>query len=86
MKKLTQTQRVLRALRALGDHGVTSVDFLPPTVDGGPPILRVAARIHELREDGFVIQTRRGSTVDKYVLIGQAQPGSPLRDALKDAA
>lgn len=52
---MTQTERVLAALRIhLG--GITQVDFLRvPTIDGGSPITRLAARILELRDDGHPI-------------------------------
>jgi hypothetical protein len=54
---MTQTDRVLAALTRAGATGITQVDFTPPVVvDGGKPILRVGARIHELREAGFNIQ------------------------------
>lgn len=53
---MTQTSRVLRLLEHRGAYGVTAVDFqLPDVADGGPPILRVAARILELREEGYHI-------------------------------
>ena len=54
MTNLTQTQRVLRLAYARGDQGITAVDFqLPHVADGGTPILRVAARILELEEEGI---------------------------------
>lgn len=50
---MTQAERVLAALRAHPDRGICAVDFLRfPTVDGGPPITRLAARIGELRDAG----------------------------------
>lgn len=53
---MNQAPRVLAALRAHPDRGVTSVDFLRiPTIDGGPPITRLAARIKELKDDGHSI-------------------------------
>ena len=52
--KLTQTQRILRLALERGEDGITAVDFqLPDVADGGAPILRVAARIGELEEDGI---------------------------------
>lgn len=55
---MTQTDRVLAALHKLPEHGITQVDFLRfPTVDGGPPITRLAARIEELRSEGFNIES-----------------------------
>lgn len=62
---MNQRDRVLA--RLMGGHDVSPVDFqLPDVVDGGKPILRVAARILELREDGFqidVIATRNQCAV-----------------------
>jgi hypothetical protein len=65
--KLSQKQRVLAVLR----HGsCTQVDWLAPQViDSGPPITRLAARINELRDDGFDIREagrRHGCSI--YVL------------------
>lgn len=55
---MTQTSRLLAALTRAGDRGVTSVDFIrTPTIDGGPPILRLAARVKELRDEGFNVVT-----------------------------
>lgn len=52
--KLSQTQRVLRLAYARGDQGITAVDFqLPSVADGGAPILRVAARVKDLENDGI---------------------------------
>lgn len=52
---MTQKERVLHALQK-HPRGLTQIAFdLPRTVDGGPPIKRVAARIEELRKDGYVI-------------------------------
>lgn len=53
---VTQSERVLRALQAAGERGVTQVDFaLPDVIDGGPPVTRVAARIKDLRQHGHTI-------------------------------
>ena len=64
---MTQRDRVLAAL-ALGP--VSPISFIRhPTVDGGPPILRVAARIHELRADGHEItETRAPDGTAVYTL------------------
>lgn len=52
-----QTARVLSQLR---ERPVGAMDFQPPAVcDGGKPITRVAPRIRELRELGFVIRSER---------------------------
>ncbi len=50
---MTQTERVLAALKAVGPRGVTGYDFSGPVViDGGHRVMRVAARVLELREQG----------------------------------
>jgi len=63
---MTQKQRVLRSLRAAGVAGVTQADWTGcyrPTPDGGPPILRLPARILELQQDGFTV--RKGALRDR---------------------
>jgi hypothetical protein len=89
---MTQRDRVLAALRHAGPAGLTQVDFLGPQVcDHGKPITRVAARVNELRDQGFTISsggTRHGCAV--YVLKEQpsattvsADPkGSPMDAAV----
>ena len=65
----TQTTRVLAALRRAGADGISVVDFLPPTIDGGLPVTRLAARVADLRAAGHEIATRRSrSGVAVYVL------------------
>jgi hypothetical protein len=55
---VTQADRLLTALTRAGAKGITSVDFIRyPTIDGGPPILRIAARVKDLRNEGFNIIT-----------------------------
>lgn len=52
---MTQTERVLAALRN-HPRGITAVDFLLPNViDGGTPITRVARCVGELRDAGHRI-------------------------------
>lgn len=54
-----QTERVLRALRQYPD-GVNQTAWSAPwVIDSQKPIQRVAARIEELRREGYVITTRR---------------------------
>ena len=70
---MTQKQRVLRMLNQRGGLGVTPVDFQgPDVIDGGKPILRLAARVGDLRDDGYVIRTFKKGQVAKYVLVPQA--------------
>lgn len=52
---LSGRQRILNRLEA--GYDVCPVDFQAPTIDGGKPILRVAARIHGLRAEGYAIET-----------------------------
>lgn len=55
MKKATQRERVLLALKR--HPRVSVVDFLAPAViDGLAPIVRLAARINELRDEGYAIE------------------------------
>lgn len=68
-----QALRVLNALRVTGDRGVTAYDFVTQPPDGGPRIMRIAARVLELRDEGHVIVPageRDGHRV--YVLVGAA--------------
>jgi hypothetical protein len=73
---VNQRERVLKALQDAGLRGITQVDFLRfPTVDGGPPITRVAARVQELRDEGYEILS--GTTRDRcavYILKRQDVP------------
>jgi len=55
MSAPTQAQRILRVLERSGNTGTTQIDWLSPTIDGGPPILRVPARIADLRARGHEI-------------------------------
>lgn len=70
----TQTDRVLAVLesRARTGHGVNETEFgggLGAVVDGGKPIRRVAARIHELRESGYAIDTvKQSNGTATYIL------------------
>lgn len=68
---MPQADRVLRALQERRGDGVTPVHFAAPDVlDGGSPIMRVAARVQDLRDRGHRIETRKGrGGVARYVLI-----------------
>lgn len=74
----TQKQRVLNALRAAGSAGIDQTQFEPPVViDGGTPIMRLAARIDELKAEGFAISTPgRRHKCSVYAL--QAEPSRPV--------
>ena len=70
---MTQKQRILAQLRAAGGRGVNPIDFLAPDVcDGGSPILRVAARILDLKNEGHVIDCQTEAGVAVYVLRSSA--------------
>ena len=83
---MTQLDRVLAALRQHPDRGITRVDFLRyPTIDGGPPIINIPARILELRDAGHPIDdagTRDKCRVYKLVggLVEAASDPVPGRD------
>lgn len=66
---MTGTERVLEAMRQRGSTGITTLDFDGPTIDGGAPIRRLAARIEELRKRGHIIDsTQRRHKLAVYVL------------------
>lgn len=54
---MSQWLRVKRALDKAGARGITRVDFLPPTMDGGPPILNMPGRIYDLKQQEYDITT-----------------------------
>ena len=66
---MSDKARVLAALRA-GD--VTPNDFLPPC--DGKPIQRLAARINDLRRDGYGIETVEVRPTAKYRLVSSPTP------------
>lgn len=81
---MTDKDRILARLR--DGNTVSPVDYQAPTVDGGKPILRVAARINDLRNEGHRIDTigkKHGCAVYALVrsaprLVEQAErPGPP---------
>lgn len=77
---MTQAERVRLALHTHRDRGITQVDFLRyPTIDGGPPITRLAARIDELRDAGLPVM--EAGTRDKcrvYMLAETVLAASDL--------
>lgn len=87
---MTQCDRVLAALTRVGDHGVTQVDFIRfPTIDGGPPILRIAARVKDLRDAGFEIITkgeRDGCAIYKLAPKPETLFETPVRNEMWEAA
>jgi hypothetical protein len=73
---MSQKDRVLAALRTHAADGICTTDFLAPDViDHGKPITRVAARVHELREDGHeIVETRRRHGCSVYRLLQDDTP------------
>ncbi len=57
---MTQSQRIARALKMRGPRGITPLDFIGDTFDGGTQIMRVAARVQELRDRGLTIENVGG--------------------------
>lgn len=64
--KVTDKERIRR--RLLENGSTTPVEWQAPAIDGGKPILRVAARIMDLRADGMDIKTAARRPVALYVL------------------
>lgn len=77
---MTQKDRILAALYRAGKFGISQIDFdLPDVIDGGTPIKRVAARIEELRDQGFAIRSgeRRAKCVVYRIESGGHQNERP---------
>ena len=71
---MTQKQRILKALQAAGAEGIKPEDFLlPDVVDAGKPILRVAARIDDLRKEGLTITTDTSGHTAIYRLVNRVE-------------
>jgi len=70
----TDVQRA-RVLAALRRGPVRNIDAVSGQMDGGAPILRLAARIKELREDGCHILTTilKSSNTAAYTLVSEPQ-------------
>jgi hypothetical protein len=72
---MIQKERILKALRTAGEQGVTTVDMVSGAL--GEPILRGAARIEELRDEGYAIKTvKLKNMTARYVLVMSSQPAS----------
>ncbi len=84
----SQTERVLNALRKAGPRGITAVDFaLPDVIDGGPPIMRVAARVMDLRRQGHtIIASGRRQKCQAYELVVPAPPADLAYAAAAETA
>lgn len=82
---MTQNERVLALLRDRGLRGLNTVDLHAPTCDHGKPILRLAARVRDLQDQGFAIRSERKSNgTATYFLMSDAERnvGKPERPAL----
>lgn len=79
---MTQKDRILQALRLAGQTGIRPEDFLlPDVIDGGKPILRVAARVQDLRKEGHRINTDTSGVTAIYTLVGAVEVMSPVEGA-----
>lgn len=76
---MRRTQRDRVADRLLSAGAVSTVDFLGPRViDGGEPILRLPARVDELRQRGWTIRTERETNrTARYVLLSAPLAAAP---------
>ena len=83
---MDQQARVLRALELAGEHGVTAADFsgVKGTPDGGPPIMRFAARVMELRQAGHTIVQADVPRRDKCKVMVLRAEVRPLVAAVPD--
>lgn len=79
---MTSKQRVLQALKDAGEHGLNTVALCQPEVGG----VRFSARIQELRDDGYDIQStciRLGSW--RYWLVPPAPAPVPAPEPSEKA-
>lgn len=81
-RRPSQRDRILAVLRHR-PNGVNETAFAAPAViDGGLPIQRVAARIFELRSEGYDIRSHRESNgTATYRLIEAQQMNHEQRNA-----
>jgi hypothetical protein len=70
---MTQKERILDMLRIAGTTGITPWDALFPVDEGGAGCMRLAARIADLRADGWDIETRTAGGFARYVLYEPAR-------------
>lgn len=79
---MTQKDRVLKSLRVAGSRGITQADWTgayAQTPDGGAPITRLAARVLDLKQQGYTI--KNGPLRDScrvYSLIPTEPISAPL--------
>ena len=84
MSAPTQNARILTLLTQRGERGITAMDMLSPTADGGPPVMRLPSRIDELRRCGYrissrMIRTAGGARVAVYVMTPADTSGRSAR-------
>jgi len=83
-RQKTQNERVAALLRQAARRGLTQLDADGPVLDGGPPIRRLASRISDLRDRGWVIDSSaRRSKMAVYRLI--AEPAAPAQQPARPA-
>lgn len=70
---MTQKERILDMLRIAGTTGITPWDALWDVDMGGANCTRLAARIADLRADGWDIETRMAGGFARYVLFEPAR-------------
>jgi hypothetical protein len=85
---MTQRERVLTALEAHGVVGVKTTDFLlPDVIDDGSPIIRLAARVKDLRDEGYRIRSYTElNGVCRYVLVPNETVQGPVLSDEPDTA
>lgn len=72
-RRADQRSRLLELLRAVGDRGVSVLDLIHKH-----EIYRASGRILELRQQGYVIETRPGpGGTAIYVLLSEPQTRPP---------
>ena len=81
---MSDTSRIAHHLRSVGEVSPLDFDGGRPIVDGGKPIKRVAARVKELRDEGWKIVTDQRDGMALYVLVSEPgqdpNPASPERE------
>jgi hypothetical protein len=78
---MTQKERVLKSLRASGEHGITQADWsgaFGPTPDGGPPITRLAARVLDLKQDGYQINRKASDDLRNLCRVYYLRTQQPI--------
>ena len=78
---MTDTERIAAVLRKRGEVSPLDFDGSRPPIDGTmKPIKRMAARVKELRDEGWIIRTDTRDGMALYVLVqepGKARVADP---------